>query len=90
MDLENGLYEHVVMIRRRESDDKKGKFKTKIYNFQGQSERKKRWFGIDHKWLKQNFMTREPDFYKNYIKINVGVIIQKYIKYLEYQLVMRK
>ena len=35
-------------------------------------------------------MTREPDFNKNFIKQNLGVIIQKNIKYLEYQLVMEK
>ena len=37
MDLENGLYEQVVIIHIRESDNKKEKDKTKKYNFQGQS-----------------------------------------------------
>ena len=37
-----GLYAQVVMIRRRESDDTRGKDKTKIYNFQGQSARTKK------------------------------------------------
>ena len=25
----------------------------------------KRWFYLDREWLKENFMTRESDFYKN-------------------------
>ena len=64
MDVENYLYTQGVMIRRRESDDKKEKYKTKKYNFQGKSARTKHWFYIDHEWLKDNFITREPDFYK--------------------------
>ena len=28
MDVENGLYAQLVMIRRKDSDDKKGKYKT--------------------------------------------------------------
>ena len=34
--LENGLYTQVVVVRQRESDNKKEKQKTKKYNFQGQ------------------------------------------------------
>ena len=34
--LEQGLYTQVVMIRRKESDYIKEKYKTKKYNFQGQ------------------------------------------------------
>ena len=45
-------------------DHKQEKEKTKIYNFQEQSERSIRWFDIDHKWLEKKFITREPDFYK--------------------------
>ena len=41
MALGNGFYAQVVMIHRRESDNKKEKDKTKIYNFQGQSARTK-------------------------------------------------
>ena len=63
MALENGLYEQVVMIRRRESDDKKKKYKKEMCKFQGQSARAKPWFDLDNEWLKENFMTREPDFY---------------------------
>ena len=63
MALEQGLYAQVVIIRRRESDDIKEKYKTKKYNFQGQSARTKHWFNIDHEWLKEKFMTSEPDFY---------------------------
>ena len=47
MDMENGLYAQVVMIRQRESDDKNQKLNTKKCNFQGQSARTKRWFDID-------------------------------------------
>ena len=47
------------------------------YNFQGKPARKKHWFDLDHEWLQEDFITREPDFYKNYTKINLGVIIQK-------------
>ena len=69
---------------------KRKKDNTRKYNFQGQSARTKHWFDLDHEWMKENSMKREPDFYKNYIKLNLGVIIQKSIKYLEYQLVMQK
>ena len=34
------------------------------YNFQVQSSRTKHWFDLDHEWLKENFMAREPYFYK--------------------------
>ena len=78
------------MIPRRESYDKKEKDNTEVYYFQGQSARTKHCFDLDHEWLKENFMTRKPDFYLKKIKLNLGVIIQKYIKYLEYQLVMKK
>ena len=35
-------------------------------------------------------MTREPDFDKNMYQKRLGMMIQKHIKYLEYQLVMQK
>ena len=50
--MENGLYAKVVMIRRRDSDDKKGKDNTEKQNFQGEPVRKKHWFDLDHEWLK--------------------------------------
>ena len=68
------MYAQVVIIRRRNLDDIKEKDKTKKFNFQGQSARTKRWFDIDHECLKEKFMTREPDFYKNYMILNLGVI----------------
>ena len=37
---------------------------TNKYNFQGKPERTKHWFDLDHEWLKENFTTREQDFYK--------------------------
>ena len=58
MAMENGLYAQVVMILRRESDDKKEKDKTHKYNFQGQSTRIKLWFEPDHECLKEKFITR--------------------------------
>ena len=61
--MEQGLYAQVVMILKVNSDDIKEKYKTKKYNFQGQSARTKHWFNIDHECLKQKFMTREPYLY---------------------------
>ena len=66
------------------------KNKTKKYKFQGQSARSIRWFDLDYEWLEEIFRKRELDFYKNCIKIILGVIIQINIKYLEYQLVIQK
>ena len=42
-----GLYAQVVMIRRKESDNKKEKENPKKYNFQGQYIRSIRWFDLD-------------------------------------------
>ena len=53
------------MICRKESENKEEKYKTKKYNFQGQSERSRNWFDLDHECLEENFRTRETDFYKN-------------------------
>ena len=58
-----GLYAQGVMIRRRKSDGKKEKEKTKTYKFQGQPAISICWFGLDHEWLEEHFRTREPDFY---------------------------
>ena len=66
------------MICRINLDDMKEKYQTKTINFQGQSARTKHWFNLDNEWLKENFMTREPGFYKNSIKINLGVIKKDY------------
>ena len=48
------------------------KYKTKKYNFQRQSARTKNWFDLDYEWLKENFMTREPDFYKKQHQTKFG------------------
>ena len=64
MAMGHGLYAQVVMIRRRESDIKKEKEKTKKYNFQIQSARLWSWFDIYHEWLEENFRTRGLDFYR--------------------------
>ena len=77
------------MIHRRNLDGIKEKYNTKIFNLQGKLSRTKHWFDLDHDWLKENSMTREPDFYKNYMNLNLGVIQHTTIKNLEYRLVMQ-
>ena len=64
--MEHGLYAQVVMIRQKESDNKKKEENNKKYKFQGQSERYRRWFDLDHDWIEENFMIYESDFYKNH------------------------
>ena len=59
-------------------------------NFQVKLARTKHWFNLDHEWLKESFMTREPDFYKNYMILNLGALEHMDIKNLEYQLVMQE
>ena len=54
MALEQGLYAQVVMLIRKESDDKNEKDKTNKYKFQGQSARTKHWFDLNHERLKTN------------------------------------
>ena len=90
MAMKQGLYAQVVMIRQKESYNKKLMESTKNYYFQGQSARSGRWFNIDHDWLEETFMTCEPHFFKNSLLNNLGLMIQKHMKYLEYQLVMQK
>ena len=70
MSTEKGLYAQVVMIRQKDSDNKKEKEKKK--NFQGKFTISICWFDIDHEWLEENFRTHEPDFYKK--------LYQKYIR----------
>ena len=60
------------MIRKKESQNKKEKGKTKKYELQGKSARSRRWFDLDHEWLEENFMTREPYFYLKKSKKNWG------------------
>ena len=62
------LYAQVVMIIQKDFDNKKGELKYQYYNFQGKSARPRLWFDIDHEWLEENFVTREPNFYKKFIK----------------------
>ena len=56
------------MIRRKESENKKEKDKTKKYIYQLKLTRPRRWLDLDHEWLEENFMTREPDLYKTLSK----------------------
>ena len=66
MSMEQGLYAQAVMIRWKDlkfiaanKNANEAKFK-----FQGLSERSQRWFDLDFDWIKVNFSTCEPDFYK--------------------------
>ena len=72
--MEQELYAQVIMIRQRESDDKKEKIKK--YNFQGKSAAPRRLFELDHEWLEESFRARERVFYKKCTKIIFGVMIQ--------------
>ena len=55
MALEQGLYAKVFMIRRKFSDNKKEKKKTKKYNFHGKSARSRCWLDLDCEWLEEKF-----------------------------------
>ena len=82
MALEQGLYAQVIMILRRELDDIKEKYKTTKFNLEGQSAKTKHWFDLDHEGLKDNFMTREPDFYKRLYQTKfMGDTTQEYQKF---------
>ena len=63
MAMEIGLYAQVIMIRQMESDDKKEKEKTNNITSNDNQQDQDVGFNIDHEWLKENFMTHEPDFY---------------------------
>ena len=88
--MENGLYAKVVMMRRKESDEKKEKEDTKKYNFQGKSARSRRCSNLDHERLKENLMTHETYFYRKLYQNKFRGDDTKNIKYLEHQLVMQK
>ena len=68
MAMKQGLYAQVVVIRRKDLENKKEKENTNKYNFQGQSAISRRWFDLDHERLEENFMTRETDLYKTLSK----------------------
>ena len=57
MALEQEFYAQVVMIRQKESDNKKEKEKTKWYNFQGKPARSRRWSDLDHEWSEEKCRT---------------------------------
>ena len=66
MEMEQGLYAQVVKIFQKgfkfiaaNTIKNEAKFK-----FQGQSSRSQRWFDLDYDWIEVNFITREPDLYK--------------------------
>ena len=68
MATEQGLYAQVIMIHQKDLDNKKGKDKTKKYNFQGQSTRSKRWFDLDHEWLEESLVHVNRISIENFIK----------------------
>ena len=49
--MEQELYSQVVMILRKDSENKKEEENPKKYNFQGQPARSRRWLDLDHEWL---------------------------------------
>ena len=43
------------------------------YQIQGQSARSQHWFDLDHDWIEETFMAREPGFFKRiYLKCIPG------------------
>ena len=49
--MEQGLYAQVVMILRKDPENKKEKENTNKQNFQGKSTRSRHWFDLDPEWL---------------------------------------
>ena len=67
---ERSLYSQVIIVRRKDliffvTDKKKNEAKFK---FQRISARSKLWFDLDLDWIEINFITFEPDFYKEFFK----------------------
>ena len=63
------------------------------YHFQGQSSGSQHWFYIDTDWVEDNFMTREPDYFKKYtlnlfefkqIRIGFHFMFQLGVKILQF------
>ena len=71
MAVEQGFCAQVVIIRRKDLDNKKEKENTNKYNFQGWSTISKRWFYLDHEWLEKTCSTCEPEFYKKLYQVNI-------------------
>ena len=66
MEMEQGLYAQVVKLRRKylkfvatDKNTNEAKFK-----FQGQSAGSQRWFDLDLDWIELDFITHEPDLYR--------------------------
>ena len=71
MEMEEGLYAQVVMLRRKDLNlilANRNKNESK-FKFQGQYARSQRWFDLDFDWIELNSSTREPNFYKKRFKI---------------------
>ena len=61
---EQGLYAQVIMIFRKNLNNKKEKEMTNKCNFKAQSARSKRSFDIVHTCLEEIFITRESYYQK--------------------------
>ena len=48
------------------------------YQFQGQYARSKHWLNLDPDWIKDNFITREPEHFKRLCLKNIPVQTNKY------------
>ena len=64
MALAEGLYAQVVLISRRNLNDFFFKIRQNKLTSKENQQEPKNWFDLDHEWLKEYCMTREPDFYK--------------------------
>ena len=81
MAMEQGLYEQVFRLRRKnlmitEANNNKNEDKFK---FQGQSERSQRWFNLDFDFIEVNFSTCEPFFYRKLFQRHDNTQDTKYI-----------
>ena len=63
----DGIETPVVNIRRKGLGNKKEKYNTSKYHFQGKYARSKHWFDLEHECLEGKSFTREPYFYNIYI-----------------------
>ena len=78
MATEQGLYEKLVMILWKESEDSKGREKTNKYKFQWQSATSRRLSDLDYEWLEENFRTHEPGFHTTSSKQIMGDVTKTY------------
>ena len=58
------LYAQVLVIRHKYLEFTEANKNEARFKFQGQSARSQSWFYLDLDWIKVNFSTSEPDFYR--------------------------